>query len=109
MPVALPKFLKNMKMKYAALCALLLGSVLGSNGAETARFSGPAKNPAHPANNPLPWTNPANIAFNNKAKTLLVTNHAGLTGLPDPSAFFAIFDVYVKDKAGKLFNDEDED
>jgi len=94
---------------YVVLAGTSKISVLGSNGSETARFSGPAKNPAHPANNPLPWTNPANIAFNNKAKTLLVTNHAGLTGLPDPSAFFAIFDVYVKDKAGKLFNNDDED
>ncbi len=94
---------------YVVLAGTSKISVLGSNGVEKARFSGPAKNPAHPANDPLPWTNPANIAFNNKAKTLLVTNHAGLTGLPDPSAFFAIFDVYVKDKAGKLFNNEDED
>jgi hypothetical protein len=39
---------------------------------------------------------------------LLVTNHASLTGLPDPSFLFAIFDVFVNDKAGKLFkNDND--
>jgi DNA-binding beta-propeller fold protein YncE len=94
---------------YVALAGTSKISVLGGNGTETARFSGPAQNPAHPGNNPLPWTNPANIAFNNKSKSLLVTNHAGLTGLPDPSAFFAVFDVYVKDKAGKLFNNDDDD
>jgi sugar lactone lactonase YvrE len=94
---------------YVVLAGMSKISVLGDHGVEKARFSGPARNPAHPANNPLPWTNPANIAFNNKTKSLLVTNHAGLTGLPDPSAFFAIFDVYVKDKAGKLFNNDDED
>jgi|GEM_PF-6900272 len=32
---------------------------------------------------------PANIAFNNKTKSLLVTNHASFTGLPDPSFLFA--------------------
>jgi adenosine deaminase len=73
---------------------------------QNAAIGGSGQNPAHPGDNPLPWTNLANIAFNNKAKTLLVTNHAGLTGLPDPSA---IFDVYVKDKAGKLFKDDDDD
>jgi hypothetical protein len=42
--------------------------------------------------------NPANIPFNKKTRSLLVTNYAGLTGLPDPSFLFAIF---VNDKAGK--------
>ena len=65
-----------------------------------------AQNPGNPAHNPLPWANPANIAFNNETKSLLVTNHASLTGLPDPSFLFAIF---VKNKAGKLFNNDDED
>jgi hypothetical protein len=49
------------------------------------------------------------IAFNNNTKRLLVTNHASLTGLPDPSFLFAVFDVYVNDKAGKLFKDDDDD
>ncbi|MEO8353219.1 MAG: hypothetical protein ABI680_15925 [Chthoniobacteraceae bacterium] len=26
-----------------------------------------------------------------------------------PSPFFAVFDVYVKDKTGKLFNNDDDD
>jgi len=68
------------------------------------------KTPGDPAHNPLQWANQANIAFNKKTKSLLVTNHASLTGLPDPSFLFAVFDVYVKDKAGKLFkSDDDED
>jgi hypothetical protein len=41
-----------------------------------------------------------------KTKSLLVTNHASLTGLPDPSF---LFDVFVNDKAGKLFKDDDDD
>jgi hypothetical protein len=52
-----------------------------------------------------PRANPAHIAFNNKTKSLLVTNHASLTGLPDPSFLFA---VYVNDKAGKLFKNDDD-
>jgi hypothetical protein len=55
-----------------------------------------------------PRANPAHIAFNNKTKSLLVTNHASLTGLPDPSFLFAVFDVYVNDKAGKLFESDDD-
>lgn len=62
-----------------------------------------------PAHNPLPWANPANIVFNKKPKSLLVTNHASLTGLPDPSPLFAVFDVFVNDKAGKLFKNDDDD
>ena len=84
-------------------------SVLRADGTEQTKYSGPAQNPGNPAHNPLPWANPANIAFNNKTKSLLVTNHASLTGLPDPSFLFAIFDVYVKDKAEKLFKDDDDD
>jgi hypothetical protein len=53
----------------------------------------------------LPWANPANIAFNKRTKSLLVTNHASLTGLPDPSFLFAVF---VNDKAGKLFKSDDD-
>lgn len=93
---------------YVALAGYSQISVLASDGSEQARFSGPAQNP-HPGNNLVPWTNPANIAFDKKARTLLVTNHASLTGLPDPSALFVVFDVYVNDKPGKLFNGDDDD
>ncbi len=62
---------------------------------EVARFSGPAKtsDPAHP----LPWTNPANIAFDNENRRILVTNHASLINPINP-ALFAVFDVYVDDR-----------
>ena len=94
---------------YVALAGYSQISVLAPNGSQTAVYSGPAQNPGDPAHDPLPWANPANIAFDKKSGTLLVTNHASLTGLPDPSFLFAVFDVYVNDKPGKLFNGEDED
>ncbi|MDQ6700329.1 MAG: SMP-30/gluconolactonase/LRE family protein [Acidobacteriota bacterium] len=87
---------------YVALAGSSQIAVLGENGAELARFNGPAAKAADPKN-PLPWANPANISFDDEKRTLIVTNHAGLTGLPDPSPLFAIFDVYVDDRAGKLF------
>ena len=93
---------------YVALAGTSKISVLRPDGTEQTKYSGPAQNPANPANNPLPWANPANIAFNNKTQSLLVTNHASLTGLPDPSPLFAVFDVFVNDKAGKLFKNDDD-
>lgn len=91
---------------YVALAGYSQISVLAPDSTEQARFSGPAQNPDG-STNPLPWANPANIAFNNHTGALLVTNHASLTGLPDPSPLFAVFDVYVNDKAGKLFKGGD--
>ncbi|HLJ17140.1 MAG TPA: SMP-30/gluconolactonase/LRE family protein [Bryobacteraceae bacterium] len=88
---------------YVALAGYSQISVLAPDGSEVARYSGPAKNSADPAQ-PLPWANPANIAFDGKG-AVVVTNHASLTGLPDPSPLFAVFDVYVNDKAGKLWNE----
>lgn len=93
---------------YVALAGTSKISVLNPDGSEQTKYSGPAQNPADPANNPMPWTNPANIAFNNKTQSLLVTNHASLTGLPDPSRYFCVFDVFVNDKAGKLFKNDDD-
>ncbi len=81
---------------YVALAGYSQISVLAADGTETARYSGPA--------GPLQWANPANIAFDGHG-ALLVTNHASLTGLPDPSPLFAVFDVYVNDKAGKMFTE----
>jgi DNA-binding beta-propeller fold protein YncE len=83
---------------YVALAGTSKISVLRENGTEQTKYSGQAQNPGNPADNPLPWANPANIAFNKKTRNLLVTNHAGLTGLPDPSF---LFDIFVNDKAGK--------
>ncbi|MFQ5583801.1 MAG: SMP-30/gluconolactonase/LRE family protein, partial [Calditrichia bacterium] len=95
---------------YVALAGTSQISVLDPEGVEIARYLGPAQT-SDPAS-PLPWVNPANIAFNSREKTLLVTNHANRTGLPDPGDLFAVFDVFVKDKAGGLpetHEDEDED
>lgn len=85
---------------YVALAGYSQISVLDPSGAEVARYSGPA--------GALPWANPANIAFDNGRNRILVTNHASLTGLADPSFLFAVFDVFVDDKAGKLFGGSDE-
>lgn len=71
---------------YVALADTSKISVLRPDGSEQTKYSGPAQNPTQPGNDPLPWTNPGNIAFNNKTQSLLVTNHASLTGLPDPSS-----------------------
>jgi sugar lactone lactonase YvrE len=49
---------------YVALAGTSQISVLNADGSEAARYSNPA------------WQNPANIAFNDKDGTLLVTNHA---------------------------------
>ena len=79
-------------------------AVLDPAGNEIARYSGPAQT-ANPSQ-PLVWQNPANIAFDDARKRILVTNHASLVANP----VFAVFDVYVNDQAGKLFGpDGDED
>lgn len=91
---------------FVALAGYSQISVLSPSGTEIARYSGPANDPANPGS-PLPWANPANIAFDGKG-AIVVTNHASLTGLPDPSPLFAVFDVYVNDKAGKLFGEFDQ-
>ena len=87
---------------YVCLAGYSQISVLRPDETEVQRFSGPAQRPANQGG-PLAWANPANISFNNLTGTLLVTNHASMTGLPDPSPLFAIFDVYVNDRAGTLF------
>jgi sugar lactone lactonase YvrE len=84
---------------YVALAGSSQISILNPDGSEAARLNGPAAT----ANGSVPWANPANIAFNDAADTILVTNHASLTGLPDPSALFVIYDVVVNDKAAHLF------
>ena len=91
---------------YVALAGYSQISVLGADGTETARYNGPAADPANPTS-PLPWANPANIAFDGHG-LLLATNHASLTGLPDPSPLFAVFSVFVDDRAGKLFKEVDQ-
>lgn len=84
---------------YVALAGTSQISVLRPDGSEEVRYSGPAANlGATP--NPMPWANPANIAFDKKTGSLLVTNHASLVPF-DPN-LFCVFTVYVDDKASPL-------
>jgi sugar lactone lactonase YvrE len=71
--------------------------VLAPDGSVAAVYSGPAQNPPGP---PVPWANPANIAFDNQERTLLVTNHASL--VPYDPSLFLVFDVFVDDKGSPL-------
>src|SRR5262245_10828003 len=49
--------------------------VLNPDGSVDAIYAGPAQNPP---GSPVPWANPANIAFDDRNGSLLVTNHASL-------------------------------
>lgn len=84
---------------YVALAGTSQISVLRQDGSEEARYSGPAVNPGGLLD-PLPWANPANIAFDNHTGSLLVTNHASL--VPYDPRLFAVFDVFVDDKGAPL-------
>ena len=72
-------------------------TVLNPDGSVDAVYAGPALNPSGP---PVPWANPANIAFNDQEGTLLVTNHASL--VPFDPTLFLVFDVFVSDKGSPL-------
>jgi sugar lactone lactonase YvrE len=84
---------------YVALAASNQISVLRPNGTEETRYSGPSANPGGVLD-PLPWANPSAIAFDDKERRILVTNHAIF--FPNPAPFFAVFDVFVDDKGDKL-------
>jgi sugar lactone lactonase YvrE len=84
---------------YVALAGTSQISVLQPGGAEEARYSGPAANPGG-SPDPMPWANPANIAFDNHNRSLLVTNHASL--VPYDPNLFVVFDVFVDDKGQPL-------
>ena len=71
--------------------------VLNPDGSVNAVYSGPARSATGP---PIPWANPANIAFNDQDGTLLVTNHASL--VPFDPGLFVVFDVLVNDKGSPL-------
>jgi DNA-binding beta-propeller fold protein YncE len=82
---------------YVALALVNQVAVLRPDGAEVRRFSGPAKDGA----GAVPWDAPAGVAFDNSTGSLLVTNHALVTGLLFPNRF-VVFDVYVNDRADPL-------
>ena len=84
---------------YVCLAGTSQISVLRPDGTEAARYSGPAANPDG-SPDPILWANPANIAFNNRDGTLLVTNHASL--VPYDPSLFVVFDVFVDDKGQPL-------
>ncbi|HVF67931.1 MAG TPA: SMP-30/gluconolactonase/LRE family protein [Pyrinomonadaceae bacterium] len=85
---------------YVALAGYNQISVLPPDGVEEeARYSGPAANASNPPQ-PLPWANPSAIAFDDRSRSLLVANHAIF--FPTPEQFFAVFDVFVDDKADHL-------
>jgi sugar lactone lactonase YvrE len=73
-------------------------TVLNPDGSVDAVYTGPA---VDPEKGKVLWANPANVAFNDKERTLLVTNHASLVDPRDPDLFL-VFDVYVNDKGVPL-------
>jgi sugar lactone lactonase YvrE len=77
---------------YVALALSNQISVLEQDGSEVARI-------VTPAGVPVPLDAPANIAFDDAKKALLVTNHALLTGDP---AHFAVLRVSVGEKGSPL-------
>ena len=68
-------------------------SVLASNGAETARY-------ANAPGDAIPLDNPAGIAFDARTKSLLIVNHALLSGNP---ANFAVLQMAADDPGAPLF------
>lgn len=84
---------------YVALAGTSKISVLRPDGSQEALYSGPAANPGG-SPDPMPWANPANIAFDNHTGSLLVTNHASL--VPFDPQLFVVFEVFVDDKGVPL-------
>ncbi|CAN5168625.1 hypothetical protein BH18ACT4_BH18ACT4_10430 [soil metagenome] len=64
-------------------------SILAPSGEEVARLSNP------PGSQHFPYDSPANIAFNGRG-SILVTNHAFVTGVTHPRQF-SVLDVFVDD------------
>ncbi len=82
---------------YVALAFANQISVLRGDGSEERRLSGPAKD----GTGSVPWDAPAGVAFDNSSKALLVTNHALVTGIVNPS-LFVVFDVFVSEAGHPL-------
>jgi len=68
-------------------------SILAPNGTEVRRL-------ANKTNPIFPYDSPANIAFDGEG-SILLTNHAFVTGVTDPSQF-TILDVFVNDEGDPL-------
>ena len=79
---------------YVTLAGTNQVSVLAPNGAEQARYSGPAMRDGGEA---VPWDAPASVAVDPVTSSLLVVNHALVTGFVFPSRF-VVFDVFVDDR-----------
>lgn len=78
---------------YVALKKPGLGiSILRPDGTEAARLG---NDPSEPF---FPYDGPAHIAFNHRG-SIVVTNHAGITGRPES---FGVLDVFVDDKESPL-------
>ena len=69
-------------------------SALDAGGQEQFRLGNPKLSPI------LPYDSPANIAFNGQG-SILLTNHAFVTGVLNPAAF-TVLDVFVNDTASPL-------
>jgi sugar lactone lactonase YvrE len=80
---------------YVALALANQISVLRPDGTEEARYSGPAA--ANPS--PIPFDAPASIGFDDANGSILVTNHALLTGI---ASHFVVFKTFVDDRADPL-------
>lgn len=79
---------------YVALAMTNQIAVLDGNGIELGRYAGPAA-PRGGVGAPVPWDNPASVAFDDGGHRLLVTNHSLLAGNPE---HFVVFDVYVGER-----------
>lgn len=84
---------------YVALAGTSKISLLRENGTEQTKFSGPAQNPGNPSKHRVQQQDQEPSGHEPRS----------LTGLPDPSFLLAVFDVYVNDKAAKLFKSDDDD
>ena len=69
-------------------------SILAPGGAEKRRLANP------PGSTLLPYDTPANIDFNGTG-SILLSNHAFVTGVVNPKAF-TVLDVFVDDQASPL-------
>lgn len=80
---------------YVALAGANAISVLSPEGQEVTRFPGPVENQQQEN----PYDMPASIAFNDRARSIFVTNHTYFTG---NSAHWTVLEAFVDDTAAKL-------